>query len=157
MLKIAHKDYEALRRHGEETYPDECCGMLLGRTGDSGARVVTSIVRCTNRADSPRTHCIIEPREVVRVQRKGRERGESVVGFYHSHPDCLARWSPTDLDGTNWFGCSTVITSVEKGKASITNSFELTGYDDNDKRLLDETIEVDSTEVPATCGVSEIS
>jgi proteasome lid subunit RPN8/RPN11 len=155
MLKIAPKEYEALLRHGEETYPDECCGMLLGRT-DGSVRVVTSIERCVNSADSPRTRCIIEPREVTRVHRKGRERREHVVGFYHSHPDAPARWSPRDLAGSDWFGCSEVITSVENGKASITNSFELAGYDEDDKRFLHETIEVDSTEVPATGGVSEI-
>jgi|HubBroStandDraft_4_1064222.scaffolds.fasta_scaffold36414_3 proteasome lid subunit RPN8/RPN11 len=156
MLKIAPKEYEALRRHGEETYPHECCGMLLGRM-DGSVRVVTSIERCVNSADSPRTNCIIEPREMVRVHRTGRERGEHVVGFYHSHPDVPARWSPGDLAGSDWFGCSEVITSVENGKASITKSYELAGYDEDDKRFLDETIEVDSTEVPARGGVSEVS
>ena len=42
MLKLARADYEALRRHGEETYPHECCGVLLGRMDDDGTRVVTS-------------------------------------------------------------------------------------------------------------------
>jgi len=157
MLKIALKQYEALRRHGEETYPDECGGMLLGRTDDSGASVVTSVERCVNSSDSPRTTCIIEPRELVRVHRKGRERGERVVGLYHSHPDCPAHWSPGDLAGTDWFGCSVVITSVEKGKASITNSFVLAGYDEDDKQLVHEKIEVDSTECPATGGAAQIS
>ncbi|MFY9682413.1 MAG: Mov34/MPN/PAD-1 family protein, partial [Candidatus Sulfotelmatobacter sp.] len=46
MLKITNKDYEALRRHGEETYPHECCGVLLGRVDDGGLRIVTSTARC---------------------------------------------------------------------------------------------------------------
>ena len=66
----------------------------------------------------------------------------SIVGFYHSHPDHPARWSSTDLAGAHWIGCSYVITSVEKGKAAVTNSFELTGTDESDKRLQDETVEV---------------
>ena len=53
MLKIHRKDYEALRQHGEETYPHECCGVLLGQMDDDGVRTVTSIARAGNtRTDS---------------------------------------------------------------------------------------------------------
>jgi proteasome lid subunit RPN8/RPN11 len=146
MLKIGRKEYEALRQHSEETYPHECCGLLLGRTnGDE--RVVASIARAGNtRTDSPHNRYNIDPRELVRVQRQGRERGEDIIGFYHSHPDHPARWSPTDLAEAHWFGCSYVITSVEKGKAAVTNSFELTGSDENGKKLVDEKIEVAQAE-----------
>jgi proteasome lid subunit RPN8/RPN11 len=142
MLKIERKNYEALRQHGEETYPHECCGVLLGgMNGD--ARRVTSIARCGNtRTDSAHNRYNIDPRELVRIQREGRERGEDIVGFYHSHPDHPARWSPTDLAEAHWFGCSYVITSVVKGKAAITNSFELMGSDEGDKKLADEAVEV---------------
>jgi len=85
MLRIASKDYAALRRHGEETYPHECCGILLGRTDDNGTRIVTSTARCGNtRTDSPQNRYNIDPRELIRIQREGRERGEDIVGFYHS-------------------------------------------------------------------------
>jgi len=88
MLKIAPRDYESLRRHGEETYPHECCGVLLGRTDDEGARIVTTTARCGNtRTDSAHNRYNIDPRELVRIQREGRERGEDIIGFYHSHPD----------------------------------------------------------------------
>jgi proteasome lid subunit RPN8/RPN11 len=142
MLKIDRTNYESLRQHGEETYPHECCGVLLGEmNGD--ARRVTSIARCGNtRTDSPQNRYHIDPRELVRVQREGGERGEEIVGFYHSHPDHPARWSPTDLEEAHWFGCSYVITSVEKGKAAVTNSFELTGSDEVDKKLADEEVEI---------------
>ena len=92
--------------------------------------------------DSPQNRYHIDPQELVRIQRQGRERGEDIVGFYHSHPDHPARWSSTDLAEAHWFGCSYVITSVEKGKAAVTNSFELTGSDENDKKLVDEKMEV---------------
>jgi proteasome lid subunit RPN8/RPN11 len=143
MLKLTPKDYAALRRHGEETYPHECCGILLGRFNGDGARIVTSTARCANtRTDSPRNRYNIDPRELVRIQREGRERGDDIVGFYHSHPDHPAHWSSTDLAEAHWIGCSYVITSVEKGKAATTNSFELVGADEADKRFLDETIEI---------------
>jgi proteasome lid subunit RPN8/RPN11 len=143
MLKLSHSDYAALRQHGEETYPHECCGILLGRMEDDGTRTVTSTARCGNtRTDSPRNRYNIDPRELVRIQREGRERGEDIVGFYHSHPDHPARWSATDLEEAHWIGCSYVITSVEKGKAAITNSFELSGLDEADKKFVDEQVAV---------------
>jgi len=146
MLKVRKIDYEALRQHGEETYPHECCGVLLGQMRED-ERVVISIARAGNtRTDSPQNRYHIDPKELVRIQREGRERGEDIVGFYHSHPDHPARWSATDFAEAHWFGCSYVITSVEKGKAAITNSFELAGSDEGDKKLLDETIEVAQTD-----------
>lgn len=142
MLRIGQSHYDALRRHGEETYPHECCGVLLGQLGDD-VRTVTSIARCGNtRSDSPHNRYQIDPKELVRIQREGREREEDIVGFYHSHPDHPARWSQTDFAEAHWISCSYVITSVEKGKATVTNSFELTGMDETDKKLVDEKIEV---------------
>jgi proteasome lid subunit RPN8/RPN11 len=144
MLKIDKASFEALRRHGEETYPHECCGVLLGQFDGDGTRIITSIARCGNtRDDSPHNRYSIDPKELIRIQREGRERGEDIVGFYHSHPDHPAQWSRTDLAEAHWLACSYVITSVEKGKAIITNSFELTGSDEADKRLSDEEIKVD--------------
>jgi proteasome lid subunit RPN8/RPN11 len=146
MLKIDKADFDEIRRHGEETYPHECCGVLLGQM-DGEERSVNSVVRCGNtRTDSPQNRYHIDPRELIRIQRQGRGSGQDIVGFYHSHPDHPARWSTTDLAEAHWFGCSYVITSVEKGKAAVTNSFELTGSDEGDKKLLDEKIEVGKTE-----------
>jgi|SRR5215472_4165862 len=143
MLKIGQKDYEAIRRHGEETYPHECCGVLLGQM-DGDIRVVTSTARCGNtRTDSPQNRYHIDPKELIRIQREGRERGEDILGFYHSHPDHPAQWSQTDLAEAHWIGCSYVITSVTKGRADVTSSFELRGNEENDKTFVDEQVAVD--------------
>ncbi|HUM07008.1 MAG TPA: M67 family metallopeptidase [Terriglobales bacterium] len=143
MLKLSQAHYDSLRRHGEETYPHECCGVLLGQFADDGSRTVTSIARAGNtREDSPHNRYNIDPKELIRIRREGRERGEDIVGFYHSHPDHPAQWSSTDLAEAHWFGCSYVITSVEKGKAAATNSFELMGAEEDNKRLLDETVSI---------------
>ena len=139
MLKIKQTDHASIRRHGEEAYPNECCGVLLGRVNDDGTRMVTSTARCGNtRTDSAHNRYHIDPGDLVRIQREGRERGEDIIGFYHSHPDHPARWSQTDLAEAHWFGCSYVITSVDKGTAMITNSFELAGTDEADKKFVDE-------------------
>jgi len=143
MLKVPQSAFDSLRRHGEETYPHECCGVLLGQMDENGVRAVTSVARAGNtRTDSAHNRYNIDPKELIRIQREGRERGEDIIGFYHSHPDHPAQWSQTDLAEAHWFGCSYVITGVEKGKAVLTNSFELTGSDESDKKLVDEKIEV---------------
>jgi len=140
VLKIDKRLYDAMRQHGEETYPCECCGVLLGQM-DGDTKTVTSAARAGNtRTDSAHNRYNIDPKELIRIQREGRERGEDIIGFYHSHPDHPARWSVTDLAEAHWFGCSYVITSVEKGKAVLTNSFELTGSDEADKKFVDEAI-----------------
>jgi len=111
---------------------------------DGDERVVTSTTRCGNtRQDSPQNRYNIDPKELVRIQRQARGRDEDIIGFYHSHPDHPARWSATDFAEAHWFGCSYVITSVDKGKAVTTNSFELTGSEENDKALVDEVIAVE--------------
>ena len=143
MLKLPQSAYTSLRQHGEETYPHECCGVLLGQMDDNGVRSVTSVARAGNtRTDSAHNRYNIDPKDLIRIQREGRGRGEDIIGFYHSHPDHPAQWSSTDLAEAHWFGCSYVITSVEKGKAVLTNSFELTGTDESDKKLVGEKIEL---------------
>ena len=142
MLKVSKSHYQMLRQHGEETYPHECCGVLLGKM-DGSQREVTNVARCGNtRSDSPHNRYHIDPKELVRIQREGRDRGEDIIGFYHSHPDHPAQWSTTDLAEAHWIGCSYVITSVEKGRAARTNSFELSGTYETDKKFVNEAIEI---------------
>ena len=125
-LKIGKPEWEQLRRHGEETYPHECCGVLLGEMDGEGDEGCPDDARCGNqRSDSLHNRYLIDPRELLRIQQEARERGQDIVGFYHSHPDHPARWSQTDLAEAHWTGCSYVITSVMKGCATETNSFRL--------------------------------
>jgi proteasome lid subunit RPN8/RPN11 len=71
---------------------------------------------------------------------QARTRGLEVVGFYHSHPDHPARPSATDLAEAHWFGCSYVITRVERGRADGTRSFLLMGSEEREKHFVDEEI-----------------
>jgi proteasome lid subunit RPN8/RPN11 len=142
MLIIAQTEYDEIRQHGEETYPHECCGVMLGEIEDD-RRVVKSTVRCGNtRDDRPQDRFNIDPKDLVRIQRQGREQGYDIVGFYHSHPDCPAQWSRTDLAEAHWIGCSYVITRVDQRKAQDTNSFALQGTMEEDKHFVDEEIQV---------------
>jgi proteasome lid subunit RPN8/RPN11 len=146
MLKLNEQVYDAIRRHGEETYPYECCGVLLGRSVDGSNEVEDSMRAGNIRTDSAHNRYQIAPQELVKIQRLGRERGLDIVGFYHSHPDHPAQWSKTDFAEAHWLGCSYVITSVEKGVAQMTNSFLLTGTREEDKAFEDEAVEVAALE-----------
>ncbi|MGA2672169.1 MAG: M67 family metallopeptidase [Terracidiphilus sp.] len=141
-LKIPGALYDQLRRHGEETYPYECCGVLVGEFDEAGAKAVKAVAPCGNtRTDSPQNRYHISPSELVRIQREALLAGQDIVGFYHSHPDHPAQWSSTDLAEAHWTGCSYVITSVEKGRAVLTNSFLLLDREEA-KHFEDENLEV---------------
>jgi proteasome lid subunit RPN8/RPN11 len=141
-LRIQKTHFEQLRQHGEDTYPHECCGVLVGEFDEAGGRTVRSVVKCGNtRTDSPENRYNISPAELVRVQREAALVGHDIVGFYHSHPDCPAVASSTDLAEAHWTGCSYVITNVENKKADLTNSFLLQGAEEA-KHFEDEAIEV---------------
>jgi proteasome lid subunit RPN8/RPN11 len=140
MLKLPESVYTAIRQHGESTYPHECCGVLLGVAVDGGNEVHDAIEAGNTRTDSAHNRYHISPQELIRIQRQGRQRGLDIVGFYHSHPDHPAHWSSTDFAEAHWLGCSYVITAVENGRATQTNSFLLTGTSEEDKAFATEQI-----------------
>lgn len=145
-LTLSTQLYTQLRAHGEETYPYECCGILLGHVRDD-ATEVRSLLRADNtRTDSAHNRYHIDPRELIAAQREGRKLGMDIVGFYHSHPDHPAHWSQTDLAEAHWFGCSYIITAVAgdktAGAAAQTNSFLLTGTGEEDKAFHPQSIAV---------------
>lgn len=142
MLIIQDIDYDLLRKHGEETYPCECCGVLVG-SNQGGERRVKRTVRCDNtRADRPQDRYHIDPKQLISIQRDARRDNLDIIGFYHSHPDHPAQWSQTDLAEAHWLDCSYVITAVEQGQARQTNSFALHGSREEEKRFENEEIEV---------------
>ena len=142
-LKIAKRDVELIVQHGEQTYPHECCGVLLGEQSADGNKLVQRVVRCTNtHADPSRDYFSIAPLELMRIEREADDQGHSILGFYHSHPDWPARWSDSDLEEAHWTGCSYVITSVLNGKATETRSFELQGEEEQ-KCFVDEELQIE--------------
>jgi proteasome lid subunit RPN8/RPN11 len=139
-LKISDAIYGQIRGHGEETYPHECCGVLLGKAQEDGNAVEQAVRAGNTRTDSAHNRYHIAPQELISIQRQARELDLDIVGFYHSHPDHPARWSSTDFAEAHWLGCSYVITSVEAGVAKQTNSFFLAGTGEDDKQFQDEGI-----------------
>jgi proteasome lid subunit RPN8/RPN11 len=140
VLRLTRAVYESIRAHGEETYPHECCGALLGKSTGEGWQVEDSVRAGNTRTDSAHNRYQIAPAELVKIERKARQQGLEIAGFYHSHPDHPAQWSPTDFAEAHWIGCSYVITEVAHGKAAVTNSFRLAGETEENKRFEPDTI-----------------
>ncbi len=141
MLQISKADYDLIRWEAERSYPNECCGILLGNI-DGRRRTVSLTVTCENaRQDSPENRYTIDQEKVIAALKLARSRAETIVGFYHSHPDHPPVYSGTDLAEAHWFDCSYVITSVESGRAAATNSFVLQGTEEN-KQFVTEDIDI---------------
>lgn len=139
-LQVPKAIFDSIRGHGEETYPHECCGVLLGRSTPEGWSVAAAVRAGNTRTDSAHNRYQIAPIELVKIQREAHRQGLDIAGFYHSHPDHPAQWSPTDFAEAHWIGCSYVITEVVHGKARTTNSFLLAGTTEEDKQFELETI-----------------
>jgi proteasome lid subunit RPN8/RPN11 len=155
VLRIPAAVYAEIRAHGEQTYPHECCGALLGHSTSGGWDIEASIRAGNTRTDSAHNRYQIAPLELIHIERDARTRGLGIAGFYHSHPDHPAQWSATDFAEAHWLGCSYVITSVESGKATVTNSFLLAGSTEEDKLFENQAIEiVDPATESINAGVS---
>lgn len=142
-LILSRALYDQMRAHGEETYPNECCGILLGQAEADAIRVAELMRAGNTRTDSAHNRYNIAPQELVAAQREARKKGLDIVGFYHSHPDHPAQWSQTDFAEAHWFGCAYVITAVEGGKAQTTNSFLLDGTSEDDKAFTGQAIAIE--------------
>lgn len=123
-LHISEEVAERIRTHGAETYPDECCGGLLGRDGDDGREVLRVFPLANRREDSPRNRFALTPDDVRTAEKAAAERGLELVGWYHSHPDHLARPSEYDREHA-WPWYSYVIVSVECGESRQMASWRL--------------------------------
>ena len=111
---------EAIRDHGRQTYPHECCGAMLGRAG----MVVEAYPLPNTTEEGPRRRFLVRPQDYRAAERRATELGLELLGFYHSHPDHPARPSQYDLDHA-WPVFSYVIVSVREGLAAELTSWRL--------------------------------
>jgi proteasome lid subunit RPN8/RPN11 len=102
----------AIRRHGEQTFPHECCGALVG----TGTRVTAAVPLPNTTEEGPRRRFLVRPSDYREAERRASELGGELLGFYHSHPDHPARPSQFDLDHA-WPNFAYVIVSVMSGAA----------------------------------------
>ena len=111
-LNVTEAIDRAIRLHGQDTYPHECCGALVGRDG-----VVTAVVELPNTTDEgPRRRFMVRPSDYQLAERRATALGGELLGFYHSHPDHPARPSQYDLDHA-WPTFAYIIVAVASGAA----------------------------------------
>jgi proteasome lid subunit RPN8/RPN11 len=115
-ISITRSVLDAIHAHAESTYPEECCGLLIC---DKPKNVIESI-RMKNAYDGPKhDRYNIDPLELFKADRSSAQRGLSIAGIYHSHPDYPASLSKFDTEHSfPWY--SYIVVSVPKGKAGDT-------------------------------------
>ena len=135
MLYLTEEHIKQIEKHGEQTYPFECGGMLIGDFAADGAKTILELLPMENAMDESEKHnrVLITPKDVLQAERYAREKKLDVVGYYHSHPDHPARPSQFDLDHALpvW---SYIIVSVESGKAVDVRAWEM----ENDRSKFNE-------------------
>jgi proteasome lid subunit RPN8/RPN11 len=124
-IVLAPRLLDAIARHAEQTYPEECCGILLGQVVD-GERVITRLAPIENGWDGDeRGHrFLIGPQDVLKAERQARRDGLDVLGFYHSHPDSPARPSAFDREHA-WPWYSYLIAAVERRRCGEVRAWQL--------------------------------
>jgi proteasome lid subunit RPN8/RPN11 len=137
-LSLSPVHLEAIRRHGEATYPEECCGFLLGTAAGAETAVERTVAVENERPDSRHNRFVIQPETVLAAHKEARALGLEVVGYYHSHPDHPARPSEFDREHA-WPGLSYLIVAVANGKAQDARSWRLS---DDRERFEEEEVDV---------------
>lgn len=140
MIQLSTQNLQIIFTHAESTYPEECCGVILGHL-DSDRKTVVEVIPTQNAwnseaandfsdSDADRSRkrrYTIAPQEMLQLQKSSREKNLHIIGIFHSHPDYPA--TPSEFDRScAWQEYSYIIVSVENGKAGEINSWVL---DDN--------------------------
>lgn len=137
-LKISPSQLQTIRTHAESTYPEECCGLLLGKIAADGT--VVEVVPTENAWNSAAiewqddtTNCgkidryAIAPQEMLKIQKAARDRHLDIIGIYHSHPNHPA--IPSECDRVYaWQQYSYIIVSVVNGECDDVRSWSLDEY-----------------------------
>ena len=122
MIRVAPEPWEVMVAHARRAYPNECCGAMLGSAVD-GAKDVREALPLENAyAGEQGERYELRPEDLLAADRAARERRMDLIGIYHSHPDCDAYFSETDLKNScPWY--SFVVLSIRNGEFHDANSW----------------------------------
>ena len=122
MIRIEPVTWRGMVQHARDTYPNECCGAMLGKIED-GAKVVRLGVPMRNAHEGSQTaRYVLQNEDLLAADAEARKRGLDLIGIYHSHPDCDAYFSETDLKSScPWY--SFVVISIKQGEFDHANSW----------------------------------
>jgi len=122
MIRIESEPWAAMVSHARQVYPNECCGAMLGSIQDDEKTVRIAMPLENAFAGPQATRYELRPEDLLAADRAARSRRMDLIGIYHSHPDCDAYFSPTDLrNSCPWY--SFVVLSVRKGEFHHAHSF----------------------------------
>lgn len=124
-LSLHPSHLEAMRHHAEATFPDECCGLLLGQWQPRQVQEVWQVANTWENAENPvadgessNRRFLIDPKAFKAGYDYARQQGLDVIGTYHSHPNHPAIPSEFDRQYAFPWGMSCVIVSVIEGEAA---------------------------------------
>jgi len=122
MIRIEAAPWASMVAHAQRAYPNECCGAMLGSTGD-GVKLVREALPLENAFEGAQAaRYELRPEDLLAADRAARERRMELIGIYHSHPDCDAYFSRTDLKNScPWY--SFVVLSIRNGEFHHANSW----------------------------------
>ncbi|MEJ7606950.1 MAG: M67 family metallopeptidase [Bryobacteraceae bacterium] len=122
MIQIQTDAWKLMLEHARSTYPNECCGAMIG-TIDGDAKIVSEAVVLENAYDGAQgARYELRQEDLLRADSQARQRGLDLIGIFHSHPDCDAYFSKTDLENScPWY--SFVVLSIKGGEFDHANSF----------------------------------
>ena len=122
MIRIEPEPWADMVAHARASYPVECCGAMLGST-DGGTKIVRQAIALENAFEGAQaTRYELRPADLLAADKAARERHMDLIGIYHSHPDCDAYFSATDLKNScPWY--SFVVLSIQKGEFHHANCF----------------------------------
>ena len=134
MLLVDKACWEQMRQHAETTFPEECCGAMLGRDRDDGDREVVWALPVDNVKDGPRERrFLIDPRALLEAEREARRTNLDVVGIYHSHPNHPSQASAFDRDHALPYWSYLIVSCID-GRAGSVQSWRLR----DDRSVFDE-------------------
>ena len=126
-VRLTPAQLQAIERAAEAAYPEEACGLLVGRAEPGGAIQVSAVEASANVAEPPRTRRFeVDPKLRLRLERELRESPDSILGVYHSHPNGSAEPSETDISMIFEPHMIWMITAVADGRAGTTLAYKPT-------------------------------
>jgi proteasome lid subunit RPN8/RPN11 len=122
MIKIENGAWETMVAHAEAKFPNECCGAMIGKIDGAEKHVISAAPMENAYSGAQGARYELRPEDLLEADRRARSAGMDLIGIFHSHPDCDAYFSKTDLENScPWY--SFVVLSVKGGKFDHAASF----------------------------------
>jgi proteasome lid subunit RPN8/RPN11 len=122
MIKIEQEAWDRMVAHARSTYPNECCGAMLGPIDGDVKTVRVALPLDNAYPGAQRERYELRPEDLLFAEKEARKKGMDLIGIFHSHPDCDAYFSKTDLENScPWY--SFVVLSIQKGEFHHANSW----------------------------------